>query len=194
MPTLRGDTTISLWQGAGCSFKSMNTRKPLWWECAKRQEDRFWSLVKKGSGCWIWIAGRDKDGYGKFAITLPRVNGKEMQKHVRAHRLAYLFAGGMIEPGRLVLHSCDNPACCNPNHLRSGTQLQNRADAVLKWRQAYGERHPMAKLSERQARELIRMKARGVPAKEIALRFRIAVCTVHQIGVLNWKHLSRLNP
>lgn len=67
-----------------------------WVEHARAQAERFWSKVRRGSPttCWPWTGGKDKDGYGKFAVTLPRVNGKNPQKHVRAHRLAYLLENG----------------------------------------------------------------------------------------------------
>lgn len=83
--------------------------------------ERFWSKVKRGADddCWPWLAGKNSDGYGVFTVS-------GIDK--RAHRIAYMLANGQIDPKAKVLHSCDNPPCCNPNHLHSGTQGDNNRE------------------------------------------------------------------
>ena len=73
------------------------------------------------SGCWIWMLGVDYKGYG--IVNIPSV-----RKTIRAHRAAYQEFKGPIPEKMHVLHSCDTPCCCNPNHLRSGTNLDNMRD------------------------------------------------------------------
>ena len=51
-----------------------------------------------------------------------------------AHRMAWILANGEIPEGKYVCHHCDNPPCCNPDHLYIGTQVENMRDA--------SERHP----------------------------------------------------
>jgi hypothetical protein len=111
------------------------------------------------SDCWEWNASRDTDGYGVKVIC---------GKRYRASRLAYAWSNwdgtgdwkGAIPQGMMVLHECDNPPCCNPDHLFLGTQTDNMRDMVNKGRRpsTVGENHPRAKLTDEQAREI-----RGVP-------------------------------
>lgn len=152
--------------------------------------ERFWSKVERGPGCWDWTAGKDKEGYGFFVVTFGRILGRQQMTKLRSHRLAFELVNGYIPDGMLVLHGCDNPSCCRPDHLRAGTQMENRADAVARGRTMRGARHVKAKLTEESAREVIRLRDSGVPVKEIAVNFGIATVTVYQIGRNNWKHLT----
>jgi len=63
-----------------------------------------------------------------------------------AHRVAFTFHHGR-EPQKYVLHSCDNPGCCNPAHLREGTQLENMRDMNERGRRIIrtGEESPLYK-------------------------------------------------
>ena len=84
--------------------------------------ERFWSKVQKiDGGCWLWIAYRDSKGYGSFGL-----DGKVR----KAHRVAYELTYGPLPEGAHVLHSCDNPSCVNPQHLRAGTHVDNMRDRV----------------------------------------------------------------
>jgi hypothetical protein len=68
-------------------------------------------------------------GYGQFWMH---------DKRIIAHRYAYELAHGLIvaKDGEevLVMHSCDNPPCCNPAHLSVGTDLDNIHDMLAKGR------------------------------------------------------------
>lgn len=91
-------------------------------------EGRFLSFLKTGKRyeCWPFMGGRNKDGYGNFHTDYPE------HKTVRAHRFAYILFVAPIPKGLFVLHSCDNPPCCNPKHLFLGTQKDNMNDAARK--------------------------------------------------------------
>lgn len=89
---------------------------------------RFWGLVSKGGPkeCWPWTGYTDRDGYGAWKI------GEH--KRVRANRIAYILTFNCEIGDALVCHSCDNPRCCNPDHLWLGTPALNYQDMVKKGR------------------------------------------------------------
>lgn len=84
---------------------------------------RFWAKVDKRGAkeCWEWKGQLRWDGYGRFVI---------MRKPVWTHRFSWeLHNGRKIPAGGHILHSCNNPACVNPKHLRVGTHKENMAEA-----------------------------------------------------------------
>jgi hypothetical protein len=94
---------------------------------------RFWSRVQipapcfDYSPCWNWQGSLDRHGYGQFKLGFGL-------SPLRAHRIAYEACKGEIPEGMHVLHSCDNPRCCNPDHLRVGTHADNMADREARGR------------------------------------------------------------
>src|SRR4051794_21087743 len=119
-------------------------------------ETRFWSkLDKRGpDDCWEWQANRYPAGYGQFWM-----NGRNHQ----ASRVAYILTHGSIELGKRICHTCDNPPCCNPNHLFQGTPRENTRDMIRKGRlnrartrhgYAHGEQHYRAKLTQEDVRQI----------------------------------------
>lgn len=87
--------------------------------------DRLLQRVNVTDGCWEWTGARLPTGYGHV-----RWQGKD----ALTHRLIWALCFGEI-PGRLwVLHKCDNPPCCNPDHLFLGTPKNNTHDAISKGR------------------------------------------------------------
>ncbi len=94
---------------------------------------RFSAMIDRGNidDCWPYRGYIGKDGYGQFWV---RGHG-----NVRAHRVALALHVGGIASG-IVLHSCDNPVCCNPHHLRVGTHADNVRDRVSRGRSATSSR------------------------------------------------------
>lgn len=115
-------------------------------------ENRFWRQVDKKSDneCWIWSGTKNKKGYGCI------IKDDGSRKRHLAHRASYIINKGEIPDGLYVLHSCDNPSCVNPNHLRVGTQSENIKEAFDKGRKVqpilFGEKNPKSKLTIEQVK------------------------------------------
>jgi hypothetical protein len=135
--------------------------------------ERLWAKIDRRGpdDCWLWTASKTPRGYGQLAI------GDHIP--ARAHRLAFREGGVEIPPGMLVLHSCDTPACCNPRHLRIGTQADNIKDAVARGRNPRGERHGNARLTAAQV-DAIRC-ARGRSQRALAADFGVSRITIRRV-------------
>ncbi len=88
--------------------------------------ERFFSKVRlplDRQDCWIWIAARSKEGYGRI-----QWNGQV----VGAHRVAYTMVRGEIPKGLVLDHLCRTRACVNPDHLDPCTNQENVRRATRK--------------------------------------------------------------
>lgn len=88
-------------------------------------------IEKLPSGCWEWSGPKSRGGYGIVGV---RVCGAGRS----AHRVVWVLMRGEIPPGVFVCHHCDNPPCCNPDHLFLGTNRENILDASSKGRLVRG--------------------------------------------------------
>lgn len=86
-----------------------------------------WQVV--ATGCWEWTAARNPWGYGKLKDPVSK-------RILGAHRVAYMAWVGDFDEELFVLHSCDNPPCINPEHLRLGTHEENMRDVRARRRHA----------------------------------------------------------
>ncbi len=119
--------------------------------------DPLWSRVDKTGACWTWTGRRNAGGYGVL-----RIRGRS-SKILFAHRLAWELTNGPIPDGLFVCHHCDNPPCCNPEHLFVGTPKDNCHDMMAKGRHC--PRKPAAvKARSRSERKRDREAQRRGPA------------------------------
>lgn len=151
---------------------------------AMNVEDRLWPrLRKEENGCWTWLGAKDWDGYGSL----------EAMGERRAHRIAWLLTKGEIPDGLWVLHKCDNPACCNPEHLWLGTAADNNADCKKKGRAhgPRGETSGHARLTEEQVLEIRRRaELEVVTQRQLAKDFGVgykAICKI--VNRQRWCHI-----
>ncbi len=130
-------------------------------------------------GCWLWTGAKDSDGYGHIVVA------RRLEK---ASRMAWRLSNGEIPPGLLVLHRCDVRACVRIEHLFLGTHRENMADCKTKGRIAAGERHPCAKLTSENVREIRAIVDQGTTLQCVAARFGVAKSTVSRIAAgRSWK-------
>lgn len=94
---------------------------------------RFWSKVdmRGPDECWKWQASLTTSGYGRFKIA--------SYTQVTASRMALICTANEEPFGLCVLHTCDNPPCCNPAHLYFGTVADNARDKTERGRHRTGD-------------------------------------------------------
>lgn len=145
---------------------------------------RFWGRIKKTDGCWLWQGAVNTTGYGM-------VSWSGGQKNIVAHRLVWKFLKGAIPAGKLVLHRCDTPRCCNPDHMFLGTDADNSADKIRKGRDnTRGEQNIHARLTASVVREIRNLRLVGWNGAQLAARFGITAshaCNIWQGK--SWAHL-----
>jgi len=116
--------------------------------------NRFMSKVIKTDTCWIFTK-QDRDGYGIFGL-----DGKQW----RAHRFMMSITDGLSIDKPIVMHTCDNPCCVNPNHLVNGTVQENNLDKLTK-------RRHLHTLTDEQ---VLYIRASNKSTKELADEFNVS--------------------
>ena len=141
-------------------------------ELVKDQDQTLWlvwhlmskcSIDKKPDSCWEW-RGRYSGGYGYFYY--------KSRKYLM-HRLMYEIWYGKIPNGLLIRHMCHNHQCCNPEHLRTGTQKQNMADMKAAGREGFKR-----KITPAQKKQI---KFSRLPQRQLAKIFDVSSTTIWRI-------------
>ena len=139
----------------------------------------FWARVKQADGCWLWQGARFRNGYGYLVWRKQRCY---------AHRKAWELVNGQPVPeGLHVLHLCDTPLCCRPDHLRVGSHADNMHDAASKGRNARyqgtrGEESHLTKLTREKVLEIKRRLLKGDQSIDIARDFNVSYFHVRNIA------------
>jgi len=147
------------------------------------------------SPCWISLGIPSSTGYGQIYL-----NGKAWN----THRLSWWLHNDCpdLSPKDQILHSCDNPICCNPEHLTRGTATQNAIECIERIRVVKekrvkkpvsanhytpdwkGEKNPKSKLTETQITEIKRRRDAGLKygdLKKMAEEFKVSYIRIQQI-------------
>lgn len=146
------------------------------------------ALISDTDGCIAWPYATTTKGYG-----VTTVGGRQT-------RVTHLVLDGTGQPwhpplGFMALHSCDNPSCINPRHLRWGTNSANMTDAVTRGRsrtpRLVGEAHPHARLSAESVRAIRVAHGEGVSQTDLARRFGVSISSVHAVVTgKTWGHVA----
>jgi len=113
-------------------------------------------------GCHEWQGSRNSKGYGTLKFNT---------RTLAAHRVAWEIAHGPIQGGLHVLHRCDNPPCCNPEHLYVGTNAENVGDREIRGR------HGKRKLSDA---DVSAIRASTEMTMHLAARYGVAKMTIRR--------------
>jgi len=154
--------------------------------------ERLWSWidVRDPAECWPWLMKSQVDGYGVLALSKSR-------KTILAHRAVWEDVHGPIPHsddyhGTVVLHQCDNPKCCNPWHLRLGSQAENVKDMDVKGRRKslnlHGESHGRSIMTEAGVREI---RSGALTDEQAAEKYGMDASSIKQIRLGRiWKHVD----
>lgn len=150
----------------------------------KSIEDIFADTLIMPNGCIEWQKGKDNYGYGKTHF-----DGKNRP----THRLVLELLIGKRDSKTFVLHSCDNPPCINPAHLRYGSAKDNSNDIDLRGRRntLRGSKSKSARITEEDALLIRYMyKNRIMSVQNMELIFPIKKISIyHIIYRITWKHV-----
>jgi len=159
---------------------------------ARLTEGDFFSRISADSisGCWAWTGTIDRDGYGKVSFA-----GEYL-----AHRAMMSSIAGGIPMGMYVLHSCDNPKCVNPFHLRFGTQVENMKDCADRGRlnkikgadvnTAVLNETDVSFIRDHYAKNMGKIRVKRGTQQFLAHKFGVTVSTISRIASgETWKHL-----
>lgn len=144
------------------------------------------------NGCWEWQGSLNHKGYGKVKIR--RINGNS---NLYVHRVLFChFKKKSLDEikGLFVCHKCDNPKCCNPEHLFLGTHEDNMRDMVKKKRakgtNQKGSKNNNSKLNETEVL-LIRYTRKEISSIVLADNYQVSRQTIDNIRTgKSWVHVK----
>lgn len=130
---------------------------------------RFWAKVDIGEPdeCWNWTAKVNTHGYGFMRVNYRWV----VATHIS------LELDGRPRSAECALHSCDNPLCVNPKHLRWGSRKENTQDMDRRGRRGFGWRKPAFLSAEQQ--DAIRADPRS--CRELSKAMGIGTTTISKV-------------
>ena len=105
--------------------------------------------------CWMWMGAKTNLGYGFISI-----HGVMYSTHKLSYELHY----GLIPDGVNICHRCDQPPCCNPEHLEAGSQRHNMRGCASRGRISIAKLDPELIVKLREQTESLRLPNGKLPA------------------------------
>lgn len=122
------------------------------------------SIKINDNNCWIWQKSKNKNGYGIIGCRY---------KIFLVHRLSWTLFKGQFDNEILVCHKCDNPSCCNPEHLFLGSDRDNVLDSINKGRFTR-KYHNSFKITPEHVKEIRKLSEKGMNNVEISKKFNVS--------------------
>ena len=136
-------------------------------------------VTTPAEGCWEWLMFLNHAGYGQCTIN---------NRRWLAHRYVYSTVVADIPEDLIIMHTCDNPKCVRPSHLRLGTHAQNQHDKIAKGKGNEGERNAHAKFTQAQVESIRARVAAGERAIRIAEEFGVnRSCISKIVNKTHWR-------
>jgi len=132
--------------------------------------------------CWLWtgatIGGTKRSTQGDQYGSIHHYDADGRERSKRTHRVMYEHHHHVeLTPEQLVLHSCDNSLCCNPDHLGLGTHADNMREMAQRGRATGGRHIPPAKREQ-----AIRLLNDGTARAEITKQTGISRSTIKRLS------------
>jgi len=141
----------------------------------QEQIDLFWSKVEKRgeNECWPWLAGKKVDKeYGGFYF-------RQINNTIASHKIAFIIAHNFdfedIPDSIIIRHSCNNPPCVNPLHLKMGTCKDNSQDMVNSGNSLKGSKNPKyIHISKDTINEMRKKYSKKIGIRQISKEYNVS--------------------
>lgn len=141
-------------------------------------------LSHDGDECLIWPYALAR-GYGVLVV--------DGRMRVASNYMCELLHGPAPEGQEDAAHSCGkgNKGCVNPRHLRWASRSDNCNEKLAHGTMTIGEQSHMAKMTEKQVRDIRALRAKGVPVGELAAKFSMSRAGIYLIlNKTNWRWVA----
>jgi hypothetical protein len=127
-------------------------------------------------GCWRWRGP---------AVKSRRCRKKEGVMQA-IYRIAFKHFKGPIPDKHVVHHTCRNPHCVNPDHLKALTQGEH----ISVHRNGNGEKNKHAVLTDEEVREIFDLVEKGLLQRKIAKIYGVTQpCISNLLHNRRWPHV-----
>jgi hypothetical protein len=161
--------------------------------------ERFWYYVVKGehNECWEWKGAKlQNKGYGRLTINLTDGINKTKFAHRLSYELHHPLTKSIHNIDLCVCHSCDNPGCVNPYHLRLDTPKNNikeRDDKGRGGKPRFGEANNLSNglLDDEMVKEIrFKYDIENISQQKLSEEYNVSRgCIGHIVRKETWKHI-----